>query len=67
MQDQVTQAAVIGGILIANIGGLVASFVALKVAVAKLEMKVDLKFEATEKDINNLGAIYRATTNKKQE
>lgn len=62
-QSQLTQIVVVGGILLANAGAIVASFVALKVAVAKLEVKVEMKTESLEKDINNLGALYRNKQN----
>lgn len=44
------------GLLLANIGALVGFFVSLKVDLARAETKI----EALEKDINNLGALYRA-------
>jgi len=47
----VSQAVVLAGILIANVGGLIGFFVSLKVAIARLEVKVD----KLEIDVNNLG------------
>ena len=51
----VSTATLIAGVLIANIGGLLAFVINVKVSITRLETK----FESAEKDINNLGNLIR--------
>ena len=62
MEATVSQATILAGILLTNLGAIVGFFVAIKVAVAKLEVKVD----HLEKDINNI-AYYVGTPRAKGE
>ena len=61
--DGVQQAAVIAGILIANAAALGGAWVSLRVAVAKLEVRV----EGLKRDVDNLGNLYRGTKNQNEE
>lgn len=69
MQDSANQVLVVGAILIANAGGIVAAFVAMRVAIAigntRMEERDKFymeKFRQQEKDLNGLGGLLRKTT-----
>lgn len=56
----VTQATLLASIVIANIGVIIGGYVSMKVAIAKLEVKVD----TLSNDVNALGGkVRQATTN----
>lgn len=56
-------AAVLAGLFITNIGALIGSYISLRIAQARFEVKVD----NLEKDLNNLGAMFRETLKKEKE
>lgn len=62
MSSEVSTAVLLAGLLLANIGAIAGFFVSLKVSTEVLKTK----FDRLEKDVNNLGNLYRKTT-KKQE
>ena len=48
---------VLASVILANIGALAGFFISLKVGQVRLEVKVD----TLEKDMNNIGAMVRST------
>lgn len=64
MENQVL---VLGGILIANAAAIVGSFVSLKIAVAEIKIMMSVhtaRMDSIEKDLNNLGEMYRSQLKK---
>lgn len=53
----ISTATLIAGIIVANIGLIIGAYVSVRVAIARLEVKVD----GLENDVNNLGGLYRST------
>lgn len=51
--------ALLVGILIANLGAIVAFFVGLKVSITRLEVRLEMSSGKLGNDIDNLGNLYR--------